>query len=404
MAETEASALLRAGAIYPRRIGLRDPGGRLIFAGVKRGAFSLYFDDEPIHHFDLDGRWQRAYVDGTHVRKALNQSVDLIGRSRVPEGIMLHRRAASRAEIDSFDDSIRAQAIDVCVGLSEGRYTVVPPPDPASALDLDDLRDLLDQVAGWDAAAWFARREAYVRVYGLGQDVIPPDAQNAIVLHTSNGEGWPRDAVAFGEHCRDVSQFLGRRAIQASTAFLDGASFLRRPLGDVLAILDEVQRVFTIREDSRPVMPRDLPPDLPSLSGIELALAPGPHPGPLPDLEGWRSIAGRRVRRVTYSLGETGVGEDASSSITDAKRAGLAVSMTLTFGEEDVSRLASLADAINALPLGRGDCVYLMGSQREERQAERDGECQRGALKMKLAPTRLRGARLVDYNQAKQWT
>ena len=152
MPESEASALLRSGALYPRRVGLRDAAGGLVFAGVKRGAFSLYFDDEPIYHFDLDGRWQRAYLDGDHYRKALDQHVDLIGRSRVPEGIALHRRARSRVEIDALDDAMRSAALDVSVGLASGRYAVVPPPDPGEALDVEDLRDLLERVARWDAA------------------------------------------------------------------------------------------------------------------------------------------------------------------------------------------------------------------------------------------------------------
>lgn len=164
MPETEAAGLLRVGVIYPRRIGLRDASGHLLFAGVKRGAFSLYFDDEPIYHFDLDGRWQRAYVDGDHYRKALGQSVDRIGRTRVDEGIALSRHVASRTEIDSLDDSIRATALDVSVGLSEGRFAIVPPPDPSAALGVEDLRDLLDRVATWDAAAWFSRREDWTAV------------------------------------------------------------------------------------------------------------------------------------------------------------------------------------------------------------------------------------------------
>src|SRR5438874_505924 len=95
--ETEAACLLRTGARYTRRIGLRA-GGDLIFAGIKRGAFSLYHDDEPIYHFDLEGRWQRAYIAGVHYRKALDGSIDAIDRSREETGLVLHRRALSFAE------------------------------------------------------------------------------------------------------------------------------------------------------------------------------------------------------------------------------------------------------------------------------------------------------------------
>src|SRR6202041_2646641 len=62
---TEAACLLEQGATYHRRIGFEPVAspGDPVFAGFKPGAFSLYFGDAPIYHFDLEGRWQRAFVD-----------------------------------------------------------------------------------------------------------------------------------------------------------------------------------------------------------------------------------------------------------------------------------------------------------------------------------------------------
>lgn len=404
MAESEAAALLRVGAIYPRRIGLRDSAGRLIFAGVKRGALSLYCDDEPIYHFDLDGRWQRAYIDGNHYRKALSQSVDRIARSPVQEGIALRRSSASRTEIDALDDSIRAAVLDVCVGLSQGRFAIVSPPDPALALGVEDLRDLLDRVATWDPAAWFARKEQYVRIYGTRLSFIPPDAQNAIVLQPFNGDGSPRNADEFAAHCRDVSKFLRRRVIQASTAFLDDVSSLRRPVAEILTNLDAIATVFPVRDDPRPIMPRDLPTDRASLSGIDLSFEFWHDGGALPDLEGWRAIASHRVRRVTASFRNEGVGDDSTASIVDAKAAGIAVSVVLPHGPGDRERPMALADLVDAMPLGRGDSVYLMEVQGEDAPSQVEVQRQRESLKSRLAPTRERGAKIADYNPAKQWS
>ena len=404
MPETEAAGLLRVGAIYPRRIGLRDPAGHLLFAGVKRGAFSLYFDDEPIFHFDLDGRWQRAYVEGDHYRKALSQSVDRIGRTRVEEGIALSRRVASRTEIDSLDDSIRGTALDVSVGLSEGRFAIVAPPDPAAALAVEDLRDLLDRVATWDAAAWFARKEQYVRVYGTRASFIPPDAQNAIVLQPFDGDDRPRDVDAFAAHCRDVSEFLGRRAIQASTAFLDDVSSLRRPVEHILLHLEAIASVFPVRDDARPIMPRDLPADRVSLSGIDLSFEFWDDGGALPDREGWQEIASRRVRRVTASFRSEGSGNDSLAGIVDTKAAGIAVSVLLPYGSGDPEQLGSLAEIVNTLPLGRGDFVYLMAVVGEDAPSEAERQRRGESLKASLAPTRERGAKVSDYNPAKQWS
>ncbi len=81
---SEAACLLEQGATYRRRVGLKPlhvPGDP-IFAGFKPGAFAIYFGDAPFYHFDLEGRWQRAFVDGTHFLKALDGTVQSIDRVR----------------------------------------------------------------------------------------------------------------------------------------------------------------------------------------------------------------------------------------------------------------------------------------------------------------------------------
>ena len=402
--ETEAAALLRVGAIYPKRLGLRDEAGRLIFAGVKRGAFSLYFDDEPIYHFDLDGRWQRAYIDGNHFRKALDQSVDLIGRARVPEGIALLRRSCPLAEIAGLDDAIRDVAIDVSVGLATGRFAIAGPPSAEDTLGVEELRDLLDRVASWDASAWFAMKERHLRVYRAAGAFIPPDAQNAIVLEPFDEEGRTRDPGDFASHCRDVARLLGLRAIQASAAFLEGVDSLRRPVEETISNLDAIASVFPIRDDPRPVRPRDLPPDQPSLSGVELMFEFLQGADGLPDPSGWKALAGRRVRRVTASFRLPGDRRDASESLAHAKAAGIAVSLVLPYGSDDPDREAASAEVVNALPLGRGDFVHLMGEFGGEASPDEQGSRRLPEIRAMLAPTRDRGVKVNDYNPAKQWS
>ena len=65
---TEAACLLQGGALVLHRVGLlpSSDSADLLFAGFKKGAFSLYFGDQPIYHFDLEGRWQCAFIDGSH--------------------------------------------------------------------------------------------------------------------------------------------------------------------------------------------------------------------------------------------------------------------------------------------------------------------------------------------------
>src|SRR4051794_17948085 len=72
---TEAACLLQTGSMYPARVGLRGGSGEDVFFGIKTGGFSVYFGDEPIYHFDHEGRWQRAFFEGIHYLKGLDAVV-----------------------------------------------------------------------------------------------------------------------------------------------------------------------------------------------------------------------------------------------------------------------------------------------------------------------------------------
>src|SRR4051794_41126248 len=111
--ETEAACLLRTGNQYARRLGLRTGSGDVVFLGFKRGGFSIYFGDGPIFHFDLEGRWQRAYWEGTHYRKALDGTIDAIERPREAGNMVLRRRTLDFAEMTNLDESIREMVLDL---------------------------------------------------------------------------------------------------------------------------------------------------------------------------------------------------------------------------------------------------------------------------------------------------
>src|SRR5215210_6854614 len=110
---TEAACLLETGAMYPRRIGLRAGSAELTLAGFKPGGFSIYRGDEPIVHFDLEGRWQRAFVADAHYRKGLDTTVDRIDRVREGTNLVLRRRTLDPAEAADLDASIRATVLDL---------------------------------------------------------------------------------------------------------------------------------------------------------------------------------------------------------------------------------------------------------------------------------------------------
>ena len=192
--QTEAACLLETGALYRKRIGLRPSDGEPIFAGFKQAAFSLYFGDAPIYHFDGEGRWQRAFVEGIHYLKGLDTTVQTIDRVREGENLVLKRRTLSFAEASDFDASVRATALDLIDRLGSARLERMLPPSNAEPLSDDELRSFLEQVARWDSAAWFAHREQYLGTYGP-LPLLPPDCLNAVVLQATLGHA---NGITFG--------------------------------------------------------------------------------------------------------------------------------------------------------------------------------------------------------------
>ena len=226
----------------------------------RRGAFSLYFGDAPIYHFDLEGRWQRAYLEPTHYLKSLDTSVYAIDRTREDGSMVMRRRTLEEREIENLDLSVRDIAVRLSRELDAGRLERRNPPAvKAQALDDHKLRDILASIAGWDAAAWDRHRQNYQSVYG-SLPFLPPDCQNAVVLQATEGQangvsfgcrysGQPlyRTPADFEDHARKVAQLMGRRLLQSRIAFLTGGDLLNRP-DDLLKFLEIVSEVFAIAD------------------------------------------------------------------------------------------------------------------------------------------------------------
>jgi hypothetical protein len=435
---TEAACLLQTGAQYTRRLGLRSTSGDVTFAGLKRGAFSLYFGDEPYFHTDLEGRWQRAFIAGVHYRKALDGTIDAIDRVREGANLVLRRRSPSFAEAADLDAAIRGMALDLIERVDAGRLDLLAPPAGVAAIAAEELRDLVERVARWDAAAWFAHRERYVATYGP-LPFLPPDCHQSVVLQATLGDaggrafgGGPaaehhvRAAPEFQEHAQRVAALWGRRVLQAKSLFVGGGDFLRRPAAEAAAYLEAAARVFPLVADAAPRRLRDLPEDIPHLDGLDAFLddfAP-----PLPDRDGWRRLAGAHLRRVNLGVesgepeirglyGKTWSEHDLRAAVADMKEAGIGVRVVALVGAGGVAmaerHAMATAELVDSLALGLGDLVYLVDT-REVGDASLGGrveplddpgvQAQQAWLKERLARSRAeRGFKVAPYSLEKQW-
>jgi hypothetical protein len=437
--KTEASCLLESGALYYRRIGLIPPSGapQMVFAGLKKGAFSLYFGDAPIYHFDLEGRWQRAYLEPTHYLKSLDTSVYAIDRTREDGSLVMRRRSLEENEIENLDLSVRGIALGLLHELDAGRLEPHnPPADKAQPLTDYDLRAILTRIVGWDTAAWSRHRQNYRSVYG-SLPFLPPDCQNAVVLQTTQGEasgvsfgsrfsGQPqlRTPHAFEDHVQKVAELMGRRLLQSRIAFLTGGNLLHRP-DDLITFLETVSRIFPIANGS--IKKKWATDELtPQLEGIHIFQDIFPVGGlQLGVLNSYRERHLIHVSlgvesgdpRVRSLYRDPGGDDDLRSLVSALKAAGIRVSLLILvraggaeFAEMHVEKTGQLLDS---LEIGRGDAVFLLDERELDDLSASDSasgslgasvwEQQLDRLKDTLAPLRGRGVKVLPYSLVKQW-
>ena len=374
--QTEAACLLGQGALYHERVGLLPVGGDPIFAGFKRAAFSLYYGDSPIFHFDLEGRWQRAFVEGIHYLKAPDASVQAIDRVRVEKNLVLRRKVLAFAEATDFDGLVRDTAIGLIDDLGAGRLERDEPPANVIPLSSDALRAFLERIAQWDAAAWFAHREAYLATYGP-LPFLPPDCQNAVILQATLGhadgltfgggpaaEHYVRSASEFQEHVQAVSGLLGRRILQCRGVFLGGSDLLRRPEDEVVGYLQAIRGTFAGNPDASA---RD-----------EVHAFLDDFSPPRPDAGAFRRFRDHRLHRISLGVesgdpsirslyGKSWADEDLAAVVAGIKTAHLALSLVVLVGaggeENAEGHVEATGKLITSLSLGRGDIVALLDAE-----------------------------------------
>ena len=423
--QTEAACLLESGALYSIRLLLRPEVGDPVFAGFKDGAFSLYFGDAPIIHFDLEGRWQRAFIESVHHLKALDTTVQAINRVREGPNLVLKRRTLAFAEASDLDAFIRGLVLDLAREVDAGRLEPLPPPGHSKSRPLspDELRDFLERIAAWDAAAWFAHRERYQATYGP-LPVLPPDCPGAVILQATR-DRCARTASEFDHHARAVAALIGRRVEQCKSVFLADADVLRRPEDELAAFLEIIARVFQIRSDAPSSVSRR------TLDGVH-AFLDDPAPPLLPARRDWRRLRALGLKRVSLGVesgdasvrrqfGKNWTDNDLRAVVSALKQAGLGVGLIVAVGAggaENASRhFEQTAALVNSLDLGPGDLVSLLDagdlsalapSQPVDRPdvTPLSGEArsiQLDALKSGLAPTRtVRGAKVAPFWPEKQ--
>jgi hypothetical protein len=119
--------LLRdAVALVPRVMMRVQMRGRSVevFAGYRGESLSLYFDDDPVYHFNDIGELRRAYVDGRLIKAERGQLVLLVRKQTECETVLV-RHAAGEESDRRLVAELSAILHDLAAEVSDNRMEVV---------------------------------------------------------------------------------------------------------------------------------------------------------------------------------------------------------------------------------------------------------------------------------------
>lgn len=125
-AEQEREDLLRdARALVPRIQLAVDVGGRLldVFAGFRGEALSLFFDQDPVYHFNAAGQLRRAFLGGRLIKAERHQLVAL-DRVRTAAEVVLARDELDEAAEQELLQQAADNLSDLAGALRAGKVEV----------------------------------------------------------------------------------------------------------------------------------------------------------------------------------------------------------------------------------------------------------------------------------------
>lgn len=453
---TEAACLIDQGAMFPNRQGFRDSTGKTVLIGFKPGACSIYFDDEPIYHFDLEGRWQRAFigvdqndpetptnlagVPGRHYLKSLDTTTTSLVRIREGSEIKIHRQHLGFSQTVDLDDHVRQMAMNLHARIASGELQPINPPSQGRtagrAVEVTEVLDFLERIAAWDTASWTRQKERFLSTFGP-LPMAPPGAPGAMTLQSTLGDSgtkpigfggsdstelYVRSPDEFQKHLMLVLSLWGRRMPQARGIFLAGSNVIHQPMSTVIDVLDQIQEA--LGDPTIDIAGRVIDPPR-TLQKNEIYLTTYQLDQTRPTVEMLQEYAKRGLVHLTIGVESalpevreiyerTWQNEDLANWLQVASEGDIKVSLVWLVGSGGAALPENIAGTINlieSLPLPEGTIIYFMDAAETAsaswKQANAISESNAAIvyeLRNQLQPLlRPRKVKVAHYTLDKEW-
>jgi hypothetical protein len=371
---------------YSGGLQLHLANGEHVYIALSATELAVYFQPELAIHYDLEARLVKIAERNHYWRRGLSHRVVYSRKRPAEEGGGLVRSVLDEAEADAMVVKAATAVRTVHAELANGSAKIEfgkPSTDDALAL----IGPLLARAAAFDVTAARQDAETYRKLYG-SVAVLPPNEYNAVVVQATEGCVYnhctfctlyrdvryrPKPAPEFDRHARDVMAYHGQALRGRRSIFLGEANALMIPQDQLLADLRALGSIVKLPDPKQVAVPASwwLGQDK-QFDGIGSFLdvfTTKPK-----SVEQYRELRQYGLRRVYIGLesGDTEVLaflkkpiEEPSlvATVKALKQAGIDVGVIVLLGAGGkrfaATHAAETARVINALPLGRGDYIYL---------------------------------------------
>lgn len=147
--EQERDDIFREIQALSPRLQLQIAGqSQVVTAGQRTatGGWSIFFDQDPVYHFDDRGRLRRAFSNG-HLFRTQGKTLARLTRERNAREVNLHRHDLEPAELDAFLAEMQSRLDALRGSLQAGDATVLRE-EPLEMSTITQLAEALDTIAG----------------------------------------------------------------------------------------------------------------------------------------------------------------------------------------------------------------------------------------------------------------